>query len=76
MTEYGEGSMENPEISLEKRLEDGKWRVRIKGITSGFVVHLNDCDEGVIDLFFDATRFNPILKVDNNVSVYPSKRSS
>ena len=46
-------------IKTSIRKEDGKYVVRIQGVTSGFVVHGGDGDNMTIEFKFDASRFSP-----------------
>jgi len=50
------------EVSKHKNNRTGKWEIRVSGITSGFVVH-TESDNSSIVFQFDASRFNPIVKV-------------
>lgn len=42
--------------------EENKWIVRVKGISSGFIVHGGYPDDMSIEFRFDANRFEPIIK--------------
>lgn len=53
--------MEYPKIKISKYKEKDKWVIRIKGITSGFIVH-TESDNSTLEFKFDASRFDPIIK--------------
>ena len=40
---------------------DGKWLVRLSGVSSGCEVHFGDGDDGSIVFYFDANRFEPTI---------------
>ena len=53
--------VEYPYVEISKSRHNGKWIIRIKGVTSGFVVH-TESDNSTIEFQFDAARFEPIIK--------------
>jgi len=54
--------MEQVEVRVYRIMDsDGKWIVRVHGISSGFKVHANDSDNLSIEFKFDSTRFEPII---------------
>jgi len=40
---------------------DGKWVIRVKGVTSGAVIHGGDGDNMEIEFKLDASRFHPVI---------------
>ena len=53
--------MEYPKVKITKHKENGKWIIRIRGITSGFTVY-TELDNSTLEFKFDANRFEPIIK--------------
>jgi len=54
--------MEKVEVRIYRIMgDDGKWTVRVKGISSGFKVHGGYPDDMSIEFKFDASRFEPII---------------
>lgn len=49
------------EVRIRKFKEDGKWVIRVSGVTSGFTVH-TETDDSSIEFRFDASRFEPVIK--------------
>jgi len=63
MDEFKTNKIELVDIKISKNKEQGKWIVRVHGVTSGFTVHTSD-DDSTIEFAFDASRFEPfIIKV-------------
>jgi len=49
-------------VAISKRKEKGKWIIRVRGVTSGFIVH-TEVDDSTIEFAFDASRFDPIIRI-------------
>lgn len=49
------------EIRIEKYLSQGKWIIRIFGVTSGVKIHGGDGDDMNIEFKLDADRFEPVI---------------
>lgn len=56
--------MKYPTVEIRKYKENRKWVIRIKGITSGFIVH-TEADNSTLEFKLDATRFEPMIKVEH-----------
>jgi hypothetical protein len=50
-------------VKITKRKDKGKWVIRVKNITSGFIVHTHE-DESILEFYFDASRFNPYISIE------------
>lgn len=57
------------EIKITANLEgaqwgysEGKWVIRVSGVTSGAIIHGGDGDNMTIEFKLDPTRFHPVVK--------------
>jgi hypothetical protein len=50
-------------VKISKRKDGGKWVIRVKNITSGFVVHTHE-DESILEFYFDVSRFDPHISIE------------
>lgn len=48
------------DIRVSKSKEKEKWIIRVRGVTSGFIVHTSE-DDSIIEFSFDAERFEPFI---------------
>ena len=53
--------MTSVEIEVTIRKVDGKWEIRVSGVSSGCEVNFGDGDNGNVKWFLDASRFKPVL---------------
>ena len=59
---FKRSNMQFPIVEISSTKHNGKWTVRVKGVTSGFVVH-TESDNSTIEFQFDAERFEPIIRL-------------
>jgi len=62
MSEFDMPKVKFIDVEVNKIKENGKWVIRIKGVTSGFIVHTSE-DDSIIEFGFDASRFEPFIQV-------------
>lgn len=58
MDEFDRNEPEFVDVIVRKSKRNGKWIIRIEGVTSGFIVHTSE-DNSSIEFGFDAERFEP-----------------
>ncbi len=56
--------MERPIVEIIKGKHNGKWIITVRGVTSGAELDFHDEDNGSISFAFDASRFEPTIRVD------------
>lgn len=62
MNEFEESRKNFVDVIVSKSKENGKWKIRVHNVTSGFIVHTSE-DDSTIEFSFDASRFEPFIRL-------------